>query len=90
MKRLAVTALLAGGLYGGIAHLELAPAVLDADARQSSAAEQAEPAPPRPLELAEIEVTRVAAETMVERLRVSGELRPVNRAALKARVSGTP
>src|SRR5690606_17776823 len=40
-------------------------------------------------ELAQIEVTTVEPRDMSERVRVSGELRPVNRAVIKAKVSGT-
>lgn len=44
---------------------------------------------PSPLELAKIDVTTVEPREINERVRVSGELRPVNRAAIEAKVSGT-
>ncbi|MCT9000582.1 MULTISPECIES: efflux RND transporter periplasmic adaptor subunit [Chelativorans] len=40
-------------------------------------------------ELAQVEVTTVEPRSMSERVRVSGELQPVNRAVVKAKVSGT-
>jgi hypothetical protein len=43
---------------------------------------------PRPLELAPVEVTRIEPTSMVERLRVGGELRPVKRAVLRAKIEG--
>jgi membrane fusion protein (multidrug efflux system) len=42
----------------------------------------------KPLELARMEVTSINPARMVERLRVSGELRPINRVVLRARDSG--
>lgn len=44
---------------------------------------------PAARELASVEVTMVKPRSMIERIRVSGELRPVNRAVLRAKVIGT-
>lgn len=90
MKRVVIAGVVVAGAYAGAAHVGLVPAVTGANARQEPA-EAAVPAATaaRPLELASVEVATVEAASMVERLRVSGELRPVNRVVLKAKVSGT-
>ncbi len=90
MKRVVVAGMVVAGAYAGAAHVGLVPAVTGANARQE-AAETAVPSAPvvRPLELASVEVATVEAASMVERLRVSGELRPVSRVVLKAKVGGT-
>lgn len=88
--RLGSTALLIGGVCIGLAYFEVLPRVPSADARNISANEMnASRSEVRPLELASVEVANVEPTSMVERLRVSGELRPVNRVAVKAKVAGT-
>jgi len=80
--------LVAGGAYAGIVYFDAANARQEpTDAVENSVPGEA--TGPRPLELAAMEVVRVAPDAMVERLRVSGELRPVNRVVLKAKVGGT-
>jgi len=90
-KWLVVSGLVAGGTYAGVTHFDLAPGMAGAGARQEAA--ETIPAPDdrsaRPLELSPVEITRVEPTAMAERLRVSGELRPVHQVALKAKVGGT-
>ncbi|MEO3997931.1 efflux RND transporter periplasmic adaptor subunit [Mesorhizobium sp. CAU 1732] len=87
--KLALGALLIGGIYAGVSYLGVGPAALDANARTEIDSSAANRAAPRPLELAEVEVNRVKPTSMEETLRVSGELRPVNRVVLRAKVGGT-
>jgi membrane fusion protein, multidrug efflux system len=80
-------------LFGGcsLAVMYLAPARGTVDANErvkeivaSVSAIQANP----PLELAQTEVAEVRSVSMVERLRVSGELQPVNRVVMRAKTGG--
>lgn len=91
-KRFVLAALVAGGAYAGAVHFNVLPPVGNASARQGGAGE-ARPiiaeAGTRALELSPVEIVTVELAYMVERLRVSGELRPVNRVVLKAKVGGT-
>ena len=89
MKRVVIAGVVVAGAYAGAAHLGLVPAVTGANARQEPAETAVPAAASRPLELAAVEVATVEAASMVERLRVSGELRPVNRVVLKSKVGGT-
>lgn len=88
--RLGSTALLIGGVCIGLAYFEVLPRVPSADARNISANEMnASRSKARPLELASVEVAKVEPTSMAEHLRVSGELCPVSRVAVKAKVAGT-
>ncbi|HEX2280842.1 MAG TPA: efflux RND transporter periplasmic adaptor subunit [Thermomicrobiales bacterium] len=88
-KWLVVTGIVAGGTYAGVMHFDLAPGMAGAGARQETAETvPASDRPARPLELSPVEITKVEPTSMTERLRVSGELRPINRVVLKAKVSG--
>ncbi|MFD2238153.1 efflux RND transporter periplasmic adaptor subunit [Aureimonas populi] len=88
--RLVAIAVLIGGAYAGLVRFDPGGAAVEANARQASVAPVPLPDPvPRPLELAAIEVVEVAPAQMAERLRVSGELRPVNRVVLRSKAAGT-
>lgn len=86
VKRIGVTVLLAGVAVAAVLHFDRATAVGKADAVPAATAQ---PAAPTARELAAIEVTRIEPRTLTERLTVSGELQPVNRAVVKAKVAGT-
>ncbi len=88
--RLALGALLAGGMFGGFVLFDRTGAGLEANARQSadSLATLAH-ADPKPLELAAVEVIKVEPSSMAERFRVSGALRPVERVVLRSKAAGT-
>ncbi|WP_309086661.1 efflux RND transporter periplasmic adaptor subunit [Chelativorans sp.] len=79
-KRLGVAAVLAATAVGAV--------IYGAGGRTPQPSEAGVFAP-ECRELAQIEVTTVEPRDMSERVRVSGELRPVNRAVIKAKVSGT-
>lgn len=88
LKRAGVATLLGATAIGLSLHFGGASAVGrigKADAEQAIAADTA----PVARELSPVEVTTVEPRAMTERLRVSGELQPVNRAVIKAKVSGT-
>ncbi|MBN7804609.1 efflux RND transporter periplasmic adaptor subunit [Agrobacterium rosae] len=83
----------AGMLLGGctLVFMSLDPTRGEVDANErvkdivaSVSASQAN----RPLELAQTEVTNVEPVSMAERLRVSGELQPVNRVVMRAKSGG--
>lgn len=93
IKRLAAAGVAVACTYAGAVYFGVVSSTSDARARQ----EPAEVATtvrsqldqlPLPLELASMEVAEVKPVSMAERLRVSGELRPVNRVVLKAKVGG--
>lgn len=87
MTRLGVSALVGAAAVGAVLHFGGASAI-SRTGEAGVETSQAAPLQPLPRELAEVEVTRVEPRAMSERLRVSGELRAVNRAVVKARVSG--
>lgn len=82
-KRLGVAALLAAAAAGAGLY------VAGGGSAKTPEPTLAGAAAPAHRELAQIEVTTVQPRDMAERLRVSGELRPLNRAVIKAKVSGT-
>lgn len=88
LKRIGIVALLGAVAVGVSLHLDGASAVGRLGKAEAEQAAEA-PAAPRPRELAPVEVTTVEARAMSDRLRVSGELRPVGTASVKAKVSGT-
>src|SRR5688572_637407 len=88
LKRLGFAAVIAGAVAGGVLHFDVADAIGTAKGAPAVPVAAVE-APPAVLELAQVEVTTVEPNDLVERLRVSGELRPVNRAVIKAKVAGT-
>ncbi len=88
LKRLGFAAVIAGAVVGGVLHFDVADAIGTAKGAPAVPVAAVE-APPAVLELAQVEVTTVEPNDLVERLRVSGELRPVNRAVIKAKVAGT-
>lgn len=79
-KRLGIAAVLATAAVGTV--------IYGAGGRTPEPAEAGALAP-QYRELAQIEVATVEPRAMSERVRVSGELRPVNRAVVTAKVSGT-
>ncbi len=88
LKRLGFAAVIAGAVAGGVLHFDVADAIGTAKGAPAVPVAAVE-TPPAVLELAQVEVTTVEPNDLVERLRVSGELRPVNRAVVKAKVAGT-
>jgi membrane fusion protein (multidrug efflux system) len=85
LKRTAIAALLGTAGIGLSLHFGGASAV----GRIGKAEPEVTQGAPAPRELAAVEVTTVEPRAIAERLRVSGELQPVNRAIIKAKVSGT-
>jgi membrane fusion protein (multidrug efflux system) len=91
VKRLALAGVAAGCAYAGAVYFGVVSSTTDASARPevvTTVRSQLDQLP-LPLELAAKEVAKVEPSAMVERLRVSGELRPVSRVVLKAKVGGT-
>ena len=90
-KRLAVGAFLIGGLYAGLVHFDRHGGTLDAIAARRAPSETSAPAnrAVEPLELATVEVVTVKPTSMTERVRASGELKPVNRVVLRSKAAGT-
>lgn len=88
LKRIGLVAVLGAAVIGVSLHLGGASTSgISGEAGVASVADV--PAEALPRELAPIEVTTVAQKAMRERLRVSGQLRPVGSASIKAKVSGT-
>jgi RND family efflux transporter MFP subunit len=87
--RAAKVGLLLGGCALAFVYLDPASGPVDANERVKDIVAAATTTPTtRPLELTQTEVTSVEAVSMVERLRVSGELQPVNRAVIRAKAGG--
>ncbi|QDG94613.1 efflux RND transporter periplasmic adaptor subunit (plasmid) [Rhizobium sp. NIBRBAC000502774] len=87
--RIARAGILLGGCTLVFMYLDPTRGTVDANERVNHivASVSASPAN-RPLELAQTEVAKVEPISMIERLRVSGELQPVNRVAMRAKTGG--
>jgi len=88
-KRLTTSVFLIGS-FVGLVHFEWSGSTLNADARQDprvtgAIADRA----PKPLELAAIDVVTAERTSMVDRVRVSGELKPLDRVVLRSKAAGT-
>jgi membrane fusion protein, multidrug efflux system len=83
-QRAAAAGILLGGIYAIVVFLDPARATVDASEREAVTASQAD----TPFELSPMEIVRIQPTTLVERLRVSGELRPINHATLRAKRGG--
>lgn len=88
LKRIGLVAVLGAAVIGVSLHLGGASTSGGSGETGVAQVDNA-PAEALPRELASIEVTTVAPKGMSERLRVSGQLRPVGSASIKAKVSGT-
>jgi RND family efflux transporter MFP subunit len=87
--KLATAGLLLGGACISIIYIGSAQGSNDTNERVKQIVEALSTSgKPRPLELASVEVTKIEATSMTERLRVSGELQPVRRAVLRAKIGG--
>ncbi len=87
--RLTQAGLLLGGVYVAVVLIDPARGTIDANERvkevvQAVAAGQID----KPLELASSEIADIRPTSMAERLRVSGDLEPINRAVLHAKDGG--
>jgi len=87
--RLTRAGLLLGGVYVAVVLIDPARGTIDANERvkevvQAVAAGQID----KPLELASSEIADIRPTSMAERLRVSGDLEPINRAVLHAKDGG--
>ncbi len=91
VKGLAVGTVLVGGLYAGLVHFDRRGGTLDAIAAHRAPGETSALAnrEVKPLELATVEVVTVKPTSMTERVRASGELKPVNRVVLRSKAAGT-
>lgn len=87
--RLAKAGVVLGGCTLAFMYLDPARGTGDANERLKGIVEAASASQvSRPLELTHAEVASIEATSMVERLRVSGELQPVNRATMRAKAGG--
>lgn len=87
--RLARAGILLGGCCLAVLYLDPARGTVDANARVKGIVEAASANQmSKPLELTHAEVTSVQSVSMAERMRVSGELQPVNRVVLRAKAAG--
>ncbi|MDR6820328.1 RND family efflux transporter MFP subunit [Neorhizobium sp. 2083] len=87
--RLTQAGLLLGGVYVAVVFIDPARGTIDANERvkevvQAVTAGQID----KPLELAPSEIADIRPTSMAERLRVSGDLEPINRAVLHAKDGG--
>ncbi|CVI63411.1 efflux RND transporter periplasmic adaptor subunit (plasmid) [Agrobacterium leguminum] len=85
--RMVKAGLLLAGCTSVVMYLAPAGGTVDANARVKDIVASAVQIS-RPLELTHAEVTSVKPVSMVERLRVSGELQPVNRVVMRAKTGG--
>ena len=87
--KLAAAGLLLGGICISVIYIGSAQGSNDTNERVKQIVEAwGTSSNPRALELASVEVTRIEPTSMAERLRVSGELQPIRRAVLRAKVGG--
>lgn len=87
--RLTKAGMLLGGVYLAVVFIDPARGTVDANERvkevvEAVAANQRD----KPLELASSEIADIRPTSVVERLRVSGDLEPINRAVLHAKDGG--
>ncbi len=88
-KALALTGTVLGGAYLVSVMINPASGKVDTNDRLKRIVQSAAAHDTRPLiELSSFEIARVQPTNLVERLRVSGELRPINQATLRGRNSG--
>ncbi|WP_036305684.1 efflux RND transporter periplasmic adaptor subunit [Methylopila sp. 73B] len=85
-KSMVVGVLLISAAYVGLVHFDRPS---KANARQGPDAAPAAQTVRAPIELTDLEVIRLEPTSMKERIRVSGELRPINRVALRSKAAGT-
>ncbi|MBV5266039.1 efflux RND transporter periplasmic adaptor subunit [Pinisolibacter aquiterrae] len=91
VKGLIVGTFLIGGLSTGLVYFDRRGGTLDAIAARRVPGETSESANReiKPLELATVEVVTVKPTSMTERVRASGELKPIDRVVLRSKAAGT-
>lgn len=86
--RLTQAGLLLGGVYIAVVLIDPARGTIDANERVKEVVQAAARQIDKPLELAPSEIADIRPTSMAERLRVSGDIEPINRAVLHAKDGG--
>lgn len=88
-RKIATAGMLLGGCTLVFLYLDPAQGTVDANERvKNVVASVSASQTNKPLELTHTEVTKVESGSMIERLRVSGELQPINRLVMRAQTGG--
>lgn len=88
-KRAATAGMLLGGIYTIVVFIDPARGTVDANARLKTVVHAVTASRTQmPIELSAMEIVRIRPTTLIEHLRVSGELRPINHANLRAKSGG--
>lgn len=88
-RKIATAGMLLGGCTLVFIYLDPARGAVDANERvKNVVASVSASRTNKPLELTHTEVTKVEPVSMIERLRVSGELQPINRLVMRAQTGG--
>jgi len=86
--RLTQAGLLLGGVYVAVVLIDPARGTIDANERVKEVVQAAARQIDKPLELAPSEIAEIRPTSMAERLRVGGDIEPINRAVLHAKDGG--